>query len=192
MKPAFPLAAAAALALATIPNAQADPRQHPTVEYMADYTSDTQGEPQGTGNIYYTKDRIRIDVNQAGTSVVMIVDKVKKQVVYLHPATKTYKPEPLDDPDIFNPYASGGWEITKAGEEVVAGVPTTKWEVKPAEKAMFQGFVWTTKENIQVKADGVSTDEGKTSENVFELKNLKIGPVDAAVFEIPAGYKRED
>ena len=192
MNPAIPLAAAAALALAAIPNAQSDPRQHPTVEYMADYTSDTQGEPQGTGKIYYTKDRIRIDVNQAGTAVVMLIDKVKKQVVYIHPATKTYKAEPLEDADIFNPYAGGGWEINKAGEEVVAGVPTTKWEVKPAEKTMFQGFVWTTKENIQVKADGVSTDEGKTSKNVFELKNLAIGPVDPKVFQVPAGYKRED
>jgi hypothetical protein len=60
---------------------------------------------------------------------------------------------------------------------------------KGTDDRAFKGFIWTTKENIQVKMDGEAEEDGKKVKVTSELKNLKIGPVDAKVFEIPKDFK---
>ena len=189
MKSLSTLAVVAALALA-LP-AQADPRQNPTADYAADAVAKTAGEPESVSKIWYSKDMVRVDVTHEGASMSVIMDRVKKQMTVLIRKSKLYQQEPLPEGEAQNPIASGTWEVTKAGDETVASVPTTKWQVKGkgSDNRGFEGFIWTTKENIQVKMEGEAEDEGKKAKVVSELRNLKIGPIDAKIFEIPKDFK---
>lgn len=183
------LAAAAALALAS--TAQADPRQNPTADYMADAIAKTEGQPDSTSKIWYTKDKIRVDVSHQGQTMAVIMDRTAKKMWVLVPKQKLYQEEPMPEGEAHNPISSGTWEVAKAGDEKVAGVDTTKWTVngKGTDGRVFKGSIWTTKENIQVKMEGESEDEGKKVKVNSELKNLKIGAVDAKIFELPKDYK---
>jgi len=190
----FPmLAAATVLAAATavaLP-AQADPRQNPTADYMADVVAKTEGQPDSTSKIWYTKDKVRVDVNHQDQSMSVIMDRPAKKMTVLVVKSKLYQQEALPEGESSNPIASGTWEVAKASDETVAGVAATKWTVsgKGADGRAFKGAIWTTKENIQVKMEGEAEEEGKKIKVTSELKNLKIGPVDAKVFEIPKDYK---
>jgi hypothetical protein len=189
MKSLSMLAAAAALALAF--PAQADPRQNPTADYSADAVAKTAGQPDSVSKIWFTKDMVRVDVTHQGQSMSVIMDRVKKKMTVLVPKSKLYQQEALPEGEAQNPIASGSWEVTKAGDETIAGAPATKWQVKGkgADNRAFEGFIWTTKDNIQVKMEGEAEDEGKKVKVVSELKNLKVGPVDPKVFEIPKDFK---
>lgn len=189
MKSLTTLAAVTVLALA-LP-AQADPRQNPTADYTADAVAKTAGQPDSVSKIWFTKDMVRVDVTHQGQSMSVIMDRVKKQMTVLIPKSKLYQQEALPEGEAQNPIASGSWEVTRASDETVAGIATTKWQVKGkgADNRTFEGFIWTSKENIQVKMEGEAEDEGKKVKVVSELKNLKVGPVDAKVFEIPKDFK---
>lgn len=189
MKSLTTLAAVTVLALA-LP-AQADPRQNPTADYTADAVAKTAGQPDSVSKIWFTKDMVRVDVTHQGQSMSVIMDRVKKQMTVLIPKSKLYQQEALPEGEAQNPIASGSWEVTKGSDETVAGIATTKWQVKGkgADNRTFEGFIWTSKENIQVKMEGEAEDEGKKVKVVSELKNLKVGPVDAKVFEIPKDFK---
>jgi hypothetical protein len=183
------LVAAAAVALA-LP-AQADPKQNPTADYTADAVAKTEGQPDSTSKIWYTKDKVRVDVSHQGQTMSVIMDRPAKKMTVLIPKSKMFQSEALPEGEANNPIATGTWEVAKAGEESVAGVAATKWNVsgKGADGRAFKGFIWTTKENIQVKMDGEAEEEGKKVKVTSELKNLKIGPVDAKVFDIPKDFK---
>ncbi len=77
------LAAAAALALAGA--AQADPRQNPTADYMAEAVAKTQGQPDSTSKIWYTKDKVRVDVNHQGQTMAVIMDRPAKKMFVMIP-----------------------------------------------------------------------------------------------------------
>lgn len=183
------LAAAAALALGQ--PALADPRQNPSADYSAEAVAKTQGQPDSSSKIWYTKDKVRVDVTHEGQSMSVIMDRPAKKMTVLIPKSKLFETEALPEGEAQNPIASGAWEVAKAGDEMVAGVATTKWNVsgKGADGRAFNGVIWTTKENIQVKMEGEADEEGKKAKVVSELKNLKVGPIDAKIFEIPKDYK---
>lgn len=186
----FPmLAAAAAFALA-LP-AQADPKQNPTADYTAEAVAKTAGQPDSTSKIWYTKDRVRVDVSHQGQSMSVIMDRPAKKMTVLIPKAKLFQTDALPEGESSNPIASGTWDVAKAGDETIAGVAATKWTVsgKGTDGRAFKGFIWTTKENIQVKMDGEAEEEGKKVKVTSEIKNLKVGPVDARVFDIPKDYK---
>lgn len=185
--PMFAAAAAIALALP----AHADPRQNPTADYMADAVAQTEGQPNSTSKIWYTTDKVRVDVTHQGQTMSVIMDRPGKKMTVLVPKTKLYQTEALPEGEASNPIASGTWDVAKAGDETMAGVATTKWTVKGkgTDGRTFNGFIWTTKENIQVKMEGESEDQGKKIKVSSELKNLKIGPIAATVFDIPKDYK---
>ncbi len=191
MKSITMLAAAAALALPLAAPAKADPRQNPTADYSADAVAKTQGQPDATSKIWYTKEKVRVDVSHQGQTMSVIMDRPAKKMTVLVPKSKLYEQETMPEGEAQNPIASGTWEVAKAGDEDLGGVSTTKWTVsgKGADGRGFKGFIWTTKENIQVKMEGEAEDEGRKVKVVSELKNLKIGPVDAKVFEIPKDFK---
>lgn len=183
------LVAATALALA-LP-AKADPRQNPTADYTAEAMAKTEGQPDSVSKIWYTQDKIRVDVTHQGQTMSVIMDRPAKKMTVLITKSKLFQAEALPDGEANNPIATGTWDVAKAADEKMAGVDTTKWTVdgKGTDGRAFKGFIWTTKENIQVKMDGEAEEDGKKVKVTSELKNLKIGPIDAKVFEIPKDYK---
>ena len=185
--PMFVAAAALALALP----AKADPRQNPTADYTAEAMAKTEGQPDSVSKIWYTQDKIRVDVTHQGQTMSVIMDRPAKKMTVLITKSKLFQAEALPDGEATNPIATGTWEVAKAADEKMAGVDTTKWTVdgKGTDGRAFKGFIWTTKENIQVKMEGEAEEDGKKVKVTSELKNLKIGPIDAKVFEIPKDYK---
>jgi hypothetical protein len=78
------------------------------------------------------------------------------------------------------------------GQETVNGIATTKYEVdeeKPQGRAV--GLLWLSEEGIPMKCDArLTTDKGKVSTIRWELRHVKIGAQDAALFEIPHDYAK--
>jgi hypothetical protein len=171
--------------------AAADPRQPPTVEFTADAVHKSEGEPDSTYKIAYSKNRVRVDMSGQGEASVMIVDRVKKQMTVLLPATKQYQVMSLPGgADPFSPLGKG-FQATKVGEESIGDTPATKWAVSGNSEVTgpMKGTVWTSKENIQLRAEGEVQHQGKTLKFSNELKNIKIGAIDPKLFALPQGYK---
>ncbi len=78
------------------------------------------------------------------------------------------------------------------GHETVNGIATTKYDVdeeKPQGRAV--GSLWLSQEGIPMKCDArLATDKGKLSTIRWELRHVKIGAQDAALFEIPRDYAK--
>jgi hypothetical protein len=78
------------------------------------------------------------------------------------------------------------------GEENINGIATTKYAVDeeaPAGRAT--GSLWLSRDGIPMKCDArVEAKKGKTSTIHWELRNVKIGRQDAALFEVPRGYAK--
>jgi hypothetical protein len=77
-----------------------------------------------------------------------------------------------------------------AGREVVNGIATTKYAVdKTIAEGHLKGAVWLSGDGIPMRCDGsfVGTN-GKVSTVHWELRDVKIGRQNGALFEIPTGY----
>jgi hypothetical protein len=78
------------------------------------------------------------------------------------------------------------------GEESVNGIATTKYAVEdnlPAGRAT--GTLWLSGDGILMRCDGkFEAQDGKTSTIQWELRHVKIGTQDAALFEVPRGYAK--
>ena len=78
------------------------------------------------------------------------------------------------------------------GQETVNGIATTKYDVDektPQGRAV--GSLWLSQEGIPMKCDArLATDKGKVSTIRWELRHVKIGTQDAALFEVPHDYAR--
>ncbi len=78
------------------------------------------------------------------------------------------------------------------GQETVNGIATTKYDVdeeKPQGRAI--GSLWLSQEGIPMKCDArLATDKGKVSTIRWELRHVKIGTQDPALFEIPRDYAK--
>ena len=79
--------------------------------------------------------------------------------------------------------------ISVVGNETVEGVATTKYKLI-AKDGEAGGFMWFTREGIAMKMDLLQKEEGKPSRMTLTLRNLKIGPQDAQLFEVPEGYSK--
>ena len=78
------------------------------------------------------------------------------------------------------------------GQETVNGIATTKYDVDekmPQGRAV--GSLWLSQDGIPMKCDArVATDKGKVSMIRWELRHVKIGTQDPALFEIPRDYAK--
>jgi hypothetical protein len=78
------------------------------------------------------------------------------------------------------------------GQETVNGIATTKYAVNeetPMGRAV--GSLWLSGDGIPMKCDArFATDNGKISTIRWELRHVKIGTQEAALFEVPRGYAK--
>ena len=100
--------------------------------------------------------------------------------------------------DASNASGMDAFDITEqvdVGPETINGLKTTKSKIVAVKKdgsGKFGGFFWTTKEGITVKMDMLSKEGDKKMRMTSELSNLKIEKQDPALFEVPAGYTKND
>jgi len=78
------------------------------------------------------------------------------------------------------------------GQETVNGIATTKYDLdEKMPQGTAVGSLWLSEEGIPMKCDArLATDKGKVSTIRWELRHVKIGTQDAALFEIPHDYAK--
>jgi hypothetical protein len=78
------------------------------------------------------------------------------------------------------------------GPETVNGIATTRYEVdEKTPQGRMVGSLWLSDDAIPMKCDArLATDKGKVSTIRWELRRVKIGAQDAALFEIPRDYAK--
>jgi hypothetical protein len=78
------------------------------------------------------------------------------------------------------------------GHEIVNGIATTKYDLDqnmPQGSAV--GSLWLSQDGIPMKCDArLATDKGKVSTIRWELRHVKIGAQEPALFEIPHDYAK--
>lgn len=165
----------------------------PKVEYSGDsYMETAEGTMQG--KVYSTPGRERREFVQQGERQIMIMHRDKKVVWMLMPEDKMYMEMKIPKEGRKDDLSGYKMETTRVGTETVNGVSTTKNKIimTAPNGDKLGGFSWVSKEGIVVKLDAIAVEKNNKQRMKMELKNLKIGKQNPAMFEIPAGYTKMD
>ncbi|WP_243357934.1 DUF4412 domain-containing protein [Fundidesulfovibrio terrae] len=186
MKPLWSLLSALALCLGLSLAAQA-------AEFSADIVRTMDGKPTlgGAGKTYVKDDKIRMETTAEGHRQVMITNPAAGKAYMLMPSTLSYIEMPLD-PSRMGPEALkegredlGQWRTV--GRETVDGWDCEKRVFEFKDKSKGEMTAWfADKLGHPIKS---IVKEGSTT-MTMEYKNIKTGPVDPALFSVPAGYQR--
>ena len=89
----------------------------------------------------------------------------------------------LGDPDLLR---------RPSGQEIVNGIATTKYTIdENLPGGRIAGSLWLSRDGIPMKCDGkFEPKSGKSSTIYWELRDVKIGNQDKALFEVPQGYAK--
>ena len=160
----------------------------PVFQFSADMVMTAQGHSVA-GKYYMNGDKMRMEMSMMGQSSITITRHDKKLSWILMPAQKSYMEVSMEGkaqgPTPFDREAD--FKYTQAGTETVDGHPCKKMKFAVVREGQtITGFHWlaTDLKDLPIKW----TDEAGTS--VMELKNVKLGPSPADLFELPAGYKK--
>jgi outer membrane lipoprotein-sorting protein len=176
---------------------------NPQAEYSADRVMQTESATFEQ-HVYYTPTKERTEMQASGKNSeqmpIQILRKDTKVMWQLMPSQKMYMEYSLDRPAPNtmkkDPADMTKWDFdeTVVGEEVMEGVNVTKYKTiaTSADGKKFGGFSWRTKEGIQVKLDLLYKEGEEKHRMTTELRNLKIGPQDPQLFEVPPGYTKLD
>ena len=162
------------------------------VDYSADSMMETEGGMTMKSRIYHTVEKDRMEMG-GSDGMVSIIRKDKKVVWQL--MGNMYMEMPMDASNASGMDAFDIVEQAEVGQETINGLKTTKSKIVAVKKdgsGKFGGFFWTTKEGITVKMDMLSKEGDRKMRMTSELTNLKIEKQDPALFEIPAGYTKND
>ncbi len=166
----------------------------PRVEYSADQTISGEGQTFQS-KIYHARDKQRMEMSAGGTGQVFITRLDKKVSWVLMPEQKMYTELSLGQARQNAPkdLSECAIKTTKAGAETVDGHSTTRYDMEATcpDGSRYSGSIWATKDSIPVKMDAtLQGTSGAGTRVVVELKNLKIGKQDPALFEVPEGYSK--
>lgn len=162
----------------------------PTADYSAVLSfTDGRGETL-SHRIAYTAKRQRLDYKIGEREETVVVDHEAAAVFVLYPQQKRYRKAALVQPEFDLGIGRSQTKREKAGEEDVAGRRTVKYrvEAKTAQGQEYKGFAWLTPERIVVKLDGEVTQGRRTRRLTMSASELRIGPLDDAIFRVPADY----
>ena len=134
--------------------------------------------------------RMRIEF----VGIVKLIDLDLQQALPMIPRVRTYwAPEPISR-SAKDARRWVGVEATTAeavGTDTLLGRQVTKYAVRGTifeERTPFEGFVWTTAENIVLQADGTGHANGVSALIKVTPVQLVIGPVDATLLTVPNTY----
>jgi hypothetical protein len=162
------------------------------VDYSADSTMETEGGMTMKSHIYHTMNKDRMEMG-GSDGMTMITRKDKKVVWQL--MGEMYMEMPMDASNAPGMETFDIVEQVEVGQETINGIKTTKSKIIAVKKdgsGKFGGLFWTSKEGITVKMDLLSKEGDKKIRMTSELTNLKIEKQNPALFEIPAGYTKND
>jgi hypothetical protein len=162
-------------------------------DYTADQVSlDASGKVRHQGKIYASGEKMRMEgmMRESGADLVMIFRGDLKKSFMLNPAKKTYFERPADP----NEMPGDVMQMVKnrsekeLGREKVGGYECTKKQIDSEVEIMgmtrkTRSIVWQSPQfDMPLRTRGES---GETT----EMRNVREGKPDAALFEVPAGYQ---
>ncbi len=167
-------------------------------EYAAEQVLISQGKEQMKTSLYVAGDKLRIDQRLPGSpqGMTIIVRQDKKLTWTLFPDKKNYLEAPLTEQDLQRyikaPIGQGRNVSVKEevlGKETVNGHLCTKKRIETTVEV--QGQRVTTRSTVWL-SDRVDIPLRTEDENgiTMELRNLRPGPQDPALFEVPKGYTK--
>lgn len=163
-------------------------------EFSADLVM-SGGPMSGQGKVWVKGQKMRQDFTGGGAKMIMIMDLDKGYSWMLMPENKTYIKNKVESkgkgfrPENFTVMQQGEMQaqVKKAGTEKISGYTCDKYVITYKNKKMGSMTQWFAhKLAYPIKMIAKSPMMGQM---VTELKNIKTGGVDDALFEIPAGYK---
>ena len=175
-------------------NVHANPTvPRPSVAYSGDQLMD-MGVMTMNSKSYYDSGKMRVEMSgipMVGEQVTVTREDLGLSWI-INPGSKSYTENklPKDHAQMFS-----GMEVleySQVGTDTIDGYPTRKF------KAIFRdqqgnkggGYFWFTEHNIPIKMDMVFKVNGQNQKMSMTTSNLQIGPQSAALFELPAGYKK--
>lgn len=166
---------------------RADTIPTPDIEYSG-VRQVVMAEGSFTQTVHHSHGKERNEMQMEGMSMVTIIRPDKKLAWQLMPMQKMYMEMDFSSANKMSGKAPDDVTIEKIGNESLDGINTTKYKILMKDKSA-GGFIWLSPENIVLKMDFLSK-EGKDKNRItMTLKNLKIEPQEAALFELPASYQ---
>jgi hypothetical protein len=162
----------------------------PAADYSAVLTyTDERGETL-THRMYHTAKRQRLDYNAGERAEIAIVDQEAAAVFVLYPGLKRYRKAALVQPEFDFGIGRAETKREKVADESAAERPAQKYrvEAKTAQGQVYKGFAWLTVERILVRLEGEVIQGRRARRIKMSAGDLKIGPIDDAVFRVPADY----
>ena len=168
------------------------------METKAEYSADQymgDGSRVMKSRIYQASGKSRMEMEEGGGSQAIITRMDRKVVWMLMIPEKMYMETPMGKEEKTRDVRQCSYTSPKeAGKETVNGIPATVSEVEATcpDGSSFSGKMWTSREGILVKLDAVAKGSAKEKGQrvLMELKNLKIGKQNPALFEVPAGFAK--
>lgn len=159
------------------------------VPFSADRTVTFKGKIY-VGRVYAAPGKQRHEQDVNGLHPVLIL-RADRQIAYLMlPELHIYTE--LAFPKAVTEYGGAEQLGKPVGEDRIAGQKVVKYRVERegSDGSMLDGWVWMTPDGIVMKLDGTYTDAGhKPTEGTLELSNVKPGPQDPSLFEVPPDMK---
>jgi len=159
------------------------------LDYSADIVNKVKGRTYNS-KIYFSKEKIRNEMTQAGHSMISIIRLDKKVMYSIMPEQKMYMQMAMQPEKTLGmtDKVPGQVDRKKVGRENVNGVGCDKYLATYVNKATGvkdSVYLWLSADNIPMRtADLKGT-------YLMEIKNLKKGPQPNSLFEVPAGYRKQ-
>jgi hypothetical protein len=159
------------------------------VPFSADRTV-VIGDRTFTGKLYARPGYQRHEQDLGGLPQVILLRRDDARGWLVLPSTRSYVEfyfrgvlAELSDPSLLG---------TAVGQETVAGLKTTKYRIEHTVRdgSTVDGYAWVSKDGIIAKAEGTYTaaKDGKPTPVRMLLSNIRTGPQNAALFEVPQNF----
>lgn len=160
-------------------------------EYQAQFSVSSDKGQYG-GMLYHMPGRERREFTTGQGAQALLLRRDIDQAAMLWPDRKWYLSTSFSQlSGLIGGFEGVLVETRQSGREVIAGEPTTRYEVSgdAAQGNHFKGRFWMTQDGIVMKLSGEATYSGKVTPVEMELSHLARGPVNPTLFALPTDYK---
>jgi len=161
-------------------------------QFSADMVT-TNGDVTQTSKFYSEKPYYRMDMEEGGQQMFVVVNTKTNITQAFMPSQKMYMEMKSDDiqsasNDVFQSLEEQKkkYETKMVGKETVNGYDCEIYEV------MADGSIVTTYWQSAEIEYPIKVVTGENQDMIMELKNIEKGDIDDALFQVPAGYTKMD
>jgi len=162
---------------------------HPPLAASRDVTVDYSVTPQGAPKpmdvrVAFSGDGNLLRIDGAAGKFITILDRARQQVTLVSNPQRVFTQfSPRNG--LRNPFLlSLSMKFTQAGQDVIAGVPCTKWNITSDRGA---ASACVTADGVILSENGV---DGDGMQGQLMAKTVTYGPVASDQFVPPSGYER--